>query len=495
MMQEFTAEKFVQRCFDLALIDTQQSRSIWSSVGAKEASLDEVTNIMLQREMLTNYQVDQILRGERTGFFYGKYRTLYKVGQGTFARVYRSRHEETKRTVAVKVLRRRYRDDVPQVEHFLREGEMGLKLRHLNVVPIYEVDSDPRAPYMVMEFVEGQTLRDMMKTRSKLELPLALALLNDICAGLAYAAEKGIAHRDLKMSNVLVSVTGRAKLVDFGLAAVGDTALQSARAIDYAALERGTGVKRDDVRSDIFFAGCIGYAMLTGQNPLTETRDRVVRLSFNRFREIPAITRVEPALPAPVAALITRAIELDPAARFGSPAEMHFEVRQLLERVKAGETLVGPGSVPDLSQGSKNGASEKAAAPAPASLEGAARSVMFVESHVELQNKIREQLRKRGYRVLITADPQRALGRLEDDAKLADAVIFSTAELGESAVEAFNSLGREERTREIPAILLVDQRQRHLIESAEFAPHREMLSLPLKFSALRAQLLKLLRDR
>jgi serine/threonine protein kinase len=106
---------------------------------------------------------------------------------------------------------------------------MGSELRHVNIVPIYEVNGDPRAPYMVMEFVEGQTLREMIKIRKKLDVKTSLRIISDVVSALAYASEKGITHRDLKLSNVLISSSGRAKLVDFGLAAAARTTTRISR--------------------------------------------------------------------------------------------------------------------------------------------------------------------------------------------------------------------------------------------------------------------------
>ena len=120
-----------------------------------------------------------------------------------------------------------------------------------------------------------------------------------MCRGLDYAFQRGISHRDLKSSNVLVSSLGQAKLVDFGLAGtdpdLSDAELakiENPRTIDYAALERATGVRKDDNRSDIFFIGCIYYHMLTGKPAMEETRDRIARLSRNRLEAIVPITQV-----------------------------------------------------------------------------------------------------------------------------------------------------------------------------------------------------------
>ncbi len=151
---EFTPASLAQRIVDLGLATSQQLDAVWAELRTSKNELDDFKTLLLRKELLTNFQLDRMLTGERLGYFYGPYKVLYMIGAGTFARVYRAVHRETKRVVAVKVLRRRHRDQVAQVEQFLREGRMGLDLRHPNIVTIFEIQNDPRTPYLVMEFVE-----------------------------------------------------------------------------------------------------------------------------------------------------------------------------------------------------------------------------------------------------------------------------------------------------------------------------------------------------
>ena len=486
---QFTPTQLSQRVVDLGLVEPSAMDQAWSEVGVGETTCEDLIRVLLRRELLTNLQVDRILRNERTGFFYGKYKVLYLIGAGTFARVYRGVHRDTGRVVAVKVLRSRWRNEVLQVEQFMREARVGMQLRHPNIVAIHEVDSDPRNPFMVMEFVEGQTLREMMPIRKKLDTVTALKLMNDVANALAYAQTQGVTHRDMKLSNILVTSQGRAKLVDFGLAALADTSNEaavadcpSARAIDYAALERGSGVRKDDPRSDLYFWGCCLYHVLTGRAPMTETRDRLARLSVTRFREIEHITKIDPEIPFNVASIVHRAMEFDVQKRYQHPSEIIQDVRITLERLESCKpsSIISPSEDHD---------------PVPdAAIEGANKTIMLVESKAEFQDLIREKLKKRGYRVLVIGDPARALSRFNpDDDPPAHCVLFSTPELGASALDAYNRFATDEHTANIPAILLVDRKQEYIIRNAKPGSNRMMLAMPLKVRDLRVALLRLLK--
>ncbi len=501
-MAEMTAEKFAQRAFDYDLVDSHQLESIWGEIGSREVPLDRFTGLMVRRELLTNFQVDRILGGKREGYFYGNYKVLYMVGAGTFARVYRATHRAAARDRAVKVLRNRYAEDQVTTEQFLREARMVMPLRHPNIVPVYEVLEERRRPFMVMDFIEGQNLRDFIKVRKRLELMVSLRLMGDVLAGLHYAIGKGVTHRDMKLSNVLISSHGRAKLVDFGLAAISADMTEEAiaaapnpRSIDYAGLERITGVRKNDPRSDIYFTGCMLYHMLSGVSPLHETRDRIKRLSVARYRDVKSLSQEVPDLPNYVIAFINRAMDLKPERRFQSPGEMLEELNHVIKRVKSGDAGVlvsrpeASSEVPEDTFAGSDTSVER---------EGEDRTVMLVESSVGMQDAIRDALKKRGYRVLVFGNPERARQRFDehlDPEPLADCVIFSAGELGDEAVDAFNAFGEAEVTSHLPAILLVNRSNKDHIRRANVDEHRILLPLGLKIKQLRAKLLQLLREQ
>lgn len=489
---EFTPQTLAQRLVDLNLVDQHRVDQIWREMRRGVADeLEEFKSLALRKELVTNFQLDRVLTGERLGYYYGPYKVLYLIGAGTFARVFRSVHKNTGRVVAVKVLRRRHRNEVKQIEQFLREGRMGLELRHPNIVTVFEIQNDPRTPYLVMEFVEGETLRHVLKIRGRFNPLDALRVIKDVCMGLDFAFSKGVTHRDLKLSNVLVSSTGRCKLVDFGLAALADTSSNeaiadcpSARAIDYAALERGTGVKKGDARSDIYFTGAIFYHILSGVPALNETRDRMARLNVTRLREIPPISGYVQDIPQAVMVILNKALEFDPEKRYQSPAAMLRDVEKAIQIIESGgeATAAALEATVDESDMSK---------------EGEGKTIMIVENRLEFQNLLRDKLKNRGYRVLVLSDPMRAMNRIGDsnDDQGVDCVVISAINLGNDALDFFNNVGQQANTKDLPMLLLVDQRQTHIVERAQVGENHRIIAMPLKVRELRETILQLINAR
>jgi len=274
-MSDLSAEQLAQRIYDCNLMGNKElEQTLASSGGRGRATFNEFIMALLEREQLTNWQISRVVDGQRRGYFYNNWKILYLIGAGTFARVYRAEHAKTGDIKAVKVLRQRYSNDTETRESFMREAKMVMKLRHPNIVPIHEVEEDKARIYMVMDFVEGQNLREYVRAHKKIPILTALRIIRDVSAGLAHAATQNIYHRDMKLSNVLLASSGQAKLVDFGLATVSsnkDTDDKGGpRSIDYAGLERCTNVRRNDTRSDLYFVGCMLYQMVSGEPPLLD---------------------------------------------------------------------------------------------------------------------------------------------------------------------------------------------------------------------------------
>lgn len=493
-MGELTAEQIAQRTLDLNLLDDRQLTSVWGDFGRRNVTADEFLNALVRREMLTNYQVERLLKGDRSGYFYGPYKVLYRVATGSFARVYRAVEAKTGKIVALKVLRFRFSDNEKETDQFYREGTMGKGLRHPNIVPIYDVVSQGTMHFIVMEFVEGHNLRLFVKTRRKIDPPEATKIMIDIASGMAYAHDHGISHRDLKMTNVLISSRGQARLIDFGLAGAEDIEDEDAnpRTIDYAGLERATGVRKDDPRSDIYFMGCIYYNLLTGVPPLQETKDRIQRLSRQRYLEVKPIRTHDDKLPKAVTMIVEKAMQLDADKRYQTPAEMYVDLSIAAKRMADGQVDEEVETTDDKADEEPLGSDRERERWAAMLIPQEKRRVlMFVESNPRMQDIFRDGLKRSGYRVLLTSDPDRALSRFEDNENAADCVIFSSGSLGSGAVKAFNALGENEATAAVPAVLLLGESQRAWKKKAKFADHRVGISMPIKLKQFRKLLNKL----
>ena len=493
-MSDITSEKLSRFCVETGVLMPQEAENSLSEAGGVNASLEAYIGVLTRKELVTNWQLDRLTKGHRDGYFYGNYKVLYLVGAGTFARVYRCVDTKSGRVRAVKVLRHRYGDDLEVTEQFMREARMVMPLRHPNIIPVHEVDSHKGRYYMSMDFIEGQNLRDFVKLRKHMELGETMKLIRGICNGLQYAYNEGITHRDLKLSNVLVTSKGQAKLADFGLATIVSTDEKkkkeqgaSPRSIDYAGLERATQVPRNDVRSDIFFVGCMFYHLLAGYPPLSETRDRIQRLNIGRYRDIPHIGKYVSGLPPHVIGIVNKATAFDPERRYPNYEMLMADLEKIEE---ADGVLLERRTITKNKDGE-----EEAVDPGKRGViqqEGEGKTVLLVDSRQKMQELLRAQLGKRGYRVLIVSNAERGVQRLQEGFGEFDGAIFCTGELGEEALLAFNQLGEDYRTESLPAVIIVEKNQTSLASRAKLSNLHGLLQMPIKVRQLRAALVKLI---
>lgn len=491
MAEITTAEQLAQRALDVGVVDSSHLQRVWNDLGSTNASLAAFQQVLLRREFVTQYQLEKLMKADsRSGFFYGPYKVLYFVGAGTFARVFRAVHNETGTMYAVKVLRsnmsnpkeinqKTHKPNKLYIDLFRREGEFGMKLKHVNIVEIHEVFSQGLMHYIVMDFVEGRNLREFYRAGRRFDPLEAAEIMVGVMSALTYALQQGVTHRDLKMSNVLVSSEGVAKLVDFGLAGVqgaedAEAEGFSRRTIDYAGLERATGCRQDDPRSDIYFAGTIFYQMLTAHPALPDNRDRG-QAGRARYQDIKPILDLVPSLPLPLTMVVNKALEFDPDKRYQTPGDMLVELKLAIKRVRgAKDGRVSGGAELQSNEGLDE--------------NGQPRKLMIVESDVKMQDMLRELFKKNGYRVLVLSDPDRALDRFFQDPKSADVILFTTSNIGRSALDIFNRFGQEPTTRDLPAVLLLDENHIGWDDEAQTCDHRVAVKMPIKQRELRGAL-------
>jgi serine/threonine protein kinase len=259
----------------------------------------------------------------------GKYRIVQALGRGGMAQVYKAYHPQLDRYVAVKVLRSDLVEEQGFLERFKREAHAVAGLRHTNIVQVFDFDSENEMYYMVMELLEGDTLRARLNERRKSgeRLPLSevVQITSDTLDGLAYAHSEGVIHRDIKPANIMLTQKGQAVLTDFGIAQiVGGTHYTASGALmgtlHYMAPEQGFKGESDQ-RSDIYSLGIVLYEMLTGHPPFdADTPLAILMKHLNDPLPLPA--KMDTSIPAALETIVLRALAKNPEDRFQRAEDM-----------------------------------------------------------------------------------------------------------------------------------------------------------------------------
>ncbi len=423
------------------------------------------------QHVLTNYQASKIKSGENAPLVLGNYKLLYQNASGSFARVFRGCAIDTGDMIGIKVLRQRYLDDPKSIAHFHREAELCMKLRHRNIVPIYDVGTDGEWHYFTMEFVEGGNLRELMNIRKKLDPPELLRAACDMTEGLEYALSQGMTHRDFKMTNVLMSSRGIAKLVDFGLAGdEGDSEDENVQAVEYATIEKHTGAPKNDPRSDLFFLGAVLYELAAGVPPYKSSKNRDERKQFSRYSGIREIRYSNPSVPARLAAIIDRLMRINPHERYQSATELLKDLRPALAELGTAEDK------------------------ARAEMQQSPRlsTVLCVEYRVKQQDLLREYLTKHGFRVLMLSTWDRALARIKNNPP--DALVVMGDALDGDATETYDEAIRWCHTKSVGCVLVLPANEQDTVNKLHLSPSAKVLVQPVKLRDLRNNLIESLQS-
>ncbi len=268
------------------------------------------------------------------------------LGYGGMSEVHRGKDVRLGRDVAIKVLRADLARD-PQFQlRFRREAQNAAALNHPAIVAVYDTGETSTEngplPYIVMEYVDGRTLRDIIKTEGPMDEQRAMETMADVCAALDFSHRGGIIHRDVKPANIMITSTGAVKVMDFGIAralADGQGVTQTAAVIgtaQYLSPEQARG-EAVDARSDVYAAGTVLYELITGEPPFTG--DSPVAVAYQHVREDPAPpSRHDPGLSPALDAVVLKSMSKNPANRYQSAAEMRSE----LVRVLSGQRPLAP---------------------------------------------------------------------------------------------------------------------------------------------------------
>ena len=256
--------------------------------------------------------------------FADRYRLERKLGSGGMADVWLAEDQELGRHVAVKMLHERYANDEQFVERFRREATHAAGLSHPNIVSIYDRGVAGGSYYIVMEYIEGRTLKELIVTRGPCPVPVAISYTRQILAALRYAHKNGIIHRDIKPHNVLVDREGRVKVADFGIARAGASEMTEAGSIvgtaQYLSPEQARGAPVDE-SSDLYSTGIVLYELLTGTVPFTgETPVEIAMKHLSQTPEAPSARR--PDIPHDLDLVVLRALAKEPAERYRTAAEL-----------------------------------------------------------------------------------------------------------------------------------------------------------------------------
>ena len=260
-----------------------------------------------------------------------RYEILEKIGSGGMSDVYKAKCHKLNRPVAVKVLKQEYSADKNFVSKFWAEAQSAARLTHSNIVNVYDVGNEQDVYYIVMELVEGITLKKYIEKKGKLEVRESIGIAMQVCQGIEAAHEQKIIHRDIKPQNIMISKDGKVKVTDFGIARAATTQTISSNAmgsVHYISPEQARGGYCDE-RSDIYSMGIVMYEMLTGQVPFEGESTVQVALMHIQTEMVPP-TMHEPTIPVSLEKIILKCTQKKPEARYASVAALIADLRRAL---------------------------------------------------------------------------------------------------------------------------------------------------------------------
>jgi serine/threonine protein kinase len=307
-----------------------------------------------------------IIREIGPGSRLGNYQILETLGEGGMGVVLKAKHLRMERLVALKVLRSKAMQSATGVQRFQKEVRAAAKLSHTNIVTAYDADEVDGVHFLVMEYVNGHSLAELLASRGRFEIVEAVGYVIQVARGLEYAHSEGIVHRDIKPGNLLLDKRGTVKILDMGLASMRETPGEDAPPVqqrgefvtqenqllgtyDYMPPEQAEDARSVDHRADIYSLGCTLYRLITGRLPYAGDT-AIKKILAHRESPIPSIGKLRPDAPAALDFVLRRMMEKSPADRQQSMTEVIAELTECLEGRPSPNVMTEMGStITDIS--------------------------------------------------------------------------------------------------------------------------------------------------
>lgn len=339
MSIKLTGQSFLNGLKQSGLVEADRYDALLAELESAGVSFDDskaLSDALIARRTLTEWQAEQLLQGRHKGFVLGRYRLLSLLGTGEMSAVFLAKHMMMDRLSAIKVLPGNRVKDTSYLGRFYREAKAVAALNHPNIIRAYDVDRQEgggaEIHFLVMEYVPGKTIEKLLEERGPLDATIAADWFRQAAAGLAHAHQAGLVHRDVKPGNLLVDEQGCVKLLDLGLARFFKSSDEESLTLkhdekvlgtaDYLAPEQAIDSHTVDSRADIYALGCTFFAALTGHPPYTDGT-LVQRLLAHQTKPIPSIRTERPDVPEAIEAIIHRMMAKKPEDRYQTADEVH----------------------------------------------------------------------------------------------------------------------------------------------------------------------------
>ena len=347
MTSSVTGEKFIEIVRRSGLV-SEASFADYAGQPSLAENAHSMAAALVRAGLLTQFQARLLLAGKYRGLVLGNYKLLDQIGRGGMGTVYLAEHTSLKRKAAVKVLSNDQATTAIGTERFYREAQSAAALDHPNIVKVYDVGQFGNVHYIAMEYIEGQTLAQIIDKNGPLHFATAADYIAQAAAGLQEAGDKGFVHRDIKPENLIVDRSGTLKILDMGLTRVADdsgnerlTAVIDPDSVvgtpDYIAPEQALNMPVD-IRTDIYSLGVTFYALLTGKPPFSGTTAQ--KLLQHQLKDAPSLTALRAKSPPEIEPIIATMMEKKPEDRYQQPAEIIEALSPWLSQsaISAGQT-------------------------------------------------------------------------------------------------------------------------------------------------------------